>query len=345
MPEQLGYAPAVIGDPSGHGRCSANAILGQAGVKGAEVVHRTHQVHPGMQQRLSPQQGPCAPHQGGQPGAEGAIQPLAVGGVQHTASLRPLQQLAQGAGRPLRQAPRHGDYPPAAIAFDHLADDQAGPGNQAWPTALAVALGRAKSAAKALQIGDQSVGDQEQCPRQGTSPNDRHNLPNQRGVPRGADHSAQPQPRRDHEGHGQPDHVPLEPGADLVGLHLPQVAGLDDLALVHLFAVLSGGLDPLLDGAGLKAEPGFDRLRRSAVRRQGQHLGDRLLRRAAPMEDGALAGAEGLAADVASVQMILLAVDHDVATANLPSCRTVRIVAKYLLRVHRFPPPMRAGFW
>ncbi|MGB9724246.1 MAG: hypothetical protein ACPL7G_10170, partial [Chloroflexia bacterium] len=39
--------------------------------------------------------------------------------------------------------------------------------------------------------------------------------------------------------------------------------------LVHLSAVLPRCLDPLLDRAGLEAEPGFDGLGRSTVRYQG----------------------------------------------------------------------------
>jgi len=95
MPEQFSHAPTMIGDSCRHCGRAAQPILGEAGMKRAEVVHRAHQVHPGPQERFPPQQGPCSSGQRRQPGAESGVQALDVGRIQNAAPLGQRQQAPQ----------------------------------------------------------------------------------------------------------------------------------------------------------------------------------------------------------------------------------------------------------
>lgn len=84
--------------------------------------------------------------------------------------------------------------------------------------------------------------------------------------------SAQPQPSRNHDGHGQPHDAPLNLHPQLVGLDMRQrLARLEYQMLMNLLAMVPGGFYPALHGSPLEPECGFDRGDRSAMRHQCQH--------------------------------------------------------------------------
>lgn len=84
--------------------------LAERGVVGTEVVDAAHQIDGGFHFLHPPGQVACASHQQGQPGAEGGIQTLDVGGVQHPP---PLAEGQECLGQPLatlHQNPFHPHY-------------------------------------------------------------------------------------------------------------------------------------------------------------------------------------------------------------------------------------------
>ena len=104
---------------------------------------------------------------------------------------------------------------------------------------------------------------------------------------------------------------------------------------MNLFTMLSGRLDPFAHGLGLKAEGGLDCRYRAAVADQGHDTRDGCLIGAAAEERCSGTCAEGLATDATVETRARLTMTANVTLADLPSCRTVHVRAKYVWRMHR----------
>src|SRR2546429_3214148 len=153
-----------------------------------------------------------------------------------------------------------------------------------------------------------------------------------------ADLAAQPQARLDHHRQRHPHDAALFLDAQLIGLHLPQVAWLFDQVLVHGLPLSPRAGPPRRYGALVKPKRRHNRLRRTPMGEQGHHQHHGLGRGAQPIEDGAFAGAERLVTRVADEALLLLRMDTDIALACLASGRAMLIGAECRRGVHACPP-------
>src|SRR5512135_1839678 len=189
-----------------------------------------------------------------------------------------------------------------------------------------------------LDIAAQAVHTEQEGAAQCTRAHLLDQSADQNQIATSAQGCTQPQAGRDLERHGQPDNAALHFHSDLVGLYLAQVTRLLDQVCMHAFAVSSGSQLPVLDRALVQAKGHDNGLHRAAMSQQGDHQGHRLGCCAQAIEHRARAGSKGELADMADVALLFPTVHTNVALSDLPSCRTVRVRAKYLLCVHTGTP-------
>jgi hypothetical protein len=121
---------------------------------------------------------------------------------------------------------------------------------------------------------------------------------------------------------------------DLIRVHLPQVAGLFDQLCMHCLAMLpSRGLDAL-HGALIPLIRGHNRLYRAPMGQQCDHDAQCVMILVRAIERRAFRFRKCLVTHVADIPPFLLAVHADITFADLPTCHTRHIRAKYFLRVH-----------
>jgi hypothetical protein len=249
-----------------------------------------------------------------------------------------LHQSLHLSGGPLHQAPLNGAgtlwVPFAGILFDHLGHEDAVPRSQMRSSCFAGPNRFPKDGADGLDVRRAAVHAEQQRSAQSTGTNLLHQGCDQRGVTASTEHPAQPESGTDLHRHSHPDNAPLDFHAYFVSLYLSQVSRLIDQMLMHLFAVLARAIVPVEHGSLIQAESRDNGLHWTAMGQQGNHDDDQFLALPQAIEDRAFACGERRVAHVADVATILLAVNSDIAPADLPSCRTGRIVAKYSLWVH-----------
>ena len=125
--------------------------------------------------------------------------------------------------------------------------------------------------------------------------------------------------------------VPLSVGMTITST---LIAPLVTPVLVYLLAVRSRAFLPADDCPLIQTKSDHDGLNRTTMGQQGHHQDDQFFARPQPVEGRAFALAEGRTAYMADVATFFSAVNTDIPLADLSSCRTGRIVAKYGLRVH-----------
>jgi hypothetical protein len=305
---------------------------------GAEVVYGTHQIH-GVVQRghLSCQRTP-ATNQRRDPRAEGGIQSLNVSRVDDAASLRLLQQGIDLSTGSLHDAAGYSHHALAGIVLDKLSDQDAIPWSQARTGGSAGAYGLSENALDGLDVGLASIDAEQKRPTESTGPHLGYQSEHQAPVSVGTDHPSQPQPGIDLNGHCHPQYPALDLGADLVCLHLPQIAWLLYQMLVNILTLFPAPPLPTQYRALIQTKGHDDRLNRAAVGQQGHDYDDQILRRPQAVERSPFGLGKGLVALVASVAMVFLAMHTNVSFANLSPCRTSEIRAKYSLWVQRHSP-------
>ena len=95
---------------------------------------------------------------------------------------------------------------------------------------------------------------------------------------------------------------------------------------------------PTSHGALIQAKGGDDGLARAAMTEQRQHQSHHLRAGLQAIERRVFGGREGLATGLAKIAISLSAMHLDIALSRLPSGRTIEVVAKLVLRVHRWCP-------
>src|SRR5215472_10344952 len=107
--EYLLDAPGMNSQPSGHGRCGRYAkVFGGAQfvMHHTPVVDTSDEIHARLKRFQPMGSMTAAARQGGQTLAEGSIQPLDKGGVEHASTLRLGQKFLSALQRSLRHASR-----------------------------------------------------------------------------------------------------------------------------------------------------------------------------------------------------------------------------------------------
>jgi hypothetical protein len=304
-------------------------------VIGAKVIDTTDNKHASLQGLGLTGQLTAATGQPGQTLAKGGVKSFNESGVNLTAALTGLQQLNHLLAAALNNPADKGQ---AAVGplFDDLDQGYFRPGAQVTTPRLTVTRdGAAKSVLDGTDITDQPINRHQQ----GTTQGDGSHLVNQTldqfQVSLGADDPTQPQSARNHHDHPHPDDPTLSFDFDFIGLHLLQIQlTLSDHMLMHRLTMLTGPLPPPFDRPFIKTEGDHNRLHRTAIGQQGQHQqhGHRLCFQ--PVENSAFAHTEGFITDLAVAPFFFKTMDADIATSTLPSCRTLKIRAKYLFEVH-----------
>jgi hypothetical protein len=268
--------------------------------------------------------------------ANGSIEPLNKGGVNAALALTGLDQPFNQVSPALHDPPLNGQASGSSF-FDHLNDGYVRPRTQLAAARLTQSgYFRPKSALKGFDIARQPIYGQQQWPTQSQAANLISQSLDQPFVSVGAEHPTQPQAGRDHHRQGHPDRTPLDFDFDLVGLGLLQIElALADRVGVDFLAMLTGSLPPAFDRPLIKTIGRHNRLYRTAVSQQRQHNDHHLSLCLEPIKERAFAGRKGRPADFTPIPLLLLAMDADVVSPKLSSCRTIKIRAKYRLWVHR----------
>jgi len=194
---------------------------------------------------------------------------------------------------------------------------------------------RTKGTLEGPDITGQTIHRQQHGPTQGHLAYLTSDRLDQRFISPGADRPAQPQPRRDHHGHRDPNTALLRFRFDFIRLHLPQIQlTIGHLRLMHALTMLPGTLPPVLHRPFVQPKGFHNRLQRTTIHQQGNHQQNGFRVRVQAVEDAALAGYKRLAAFVTDVALFLLALHPDVPFTFLTSCMTAQIRAKYFLWVH-----------
>ena len=217
-----------------------------------EVVDRPQQIQAPLHRGRAAGGGARATPEDRQARAERPVQAFDERGVQDLAAGRAPQQGQEPADAPLGQAVDGAGHRPSGVLLDDLGDHQVRPADQ--PRApTRPRLPRPKGAPHDVAIGRQAIGHEEPRPPGRAGRNQRHHAPVQRAVTRGTYGAAQPEAGADHHGQRDPQHPRLCRDADLVGLHLLQVAGLDDRRVMHRCGMLPCRFQPVPDGMSLQA--------------------------------------------------------------------------------------------
>jgi len=117
----------------------------------------------------------------------------------------------------------------------------------------------------------------------------------------------------------------------LRGLHLPL---LDD-GVMHLLTMLSGSLLPIPHGALIKAEGMDNGLHWTAIGKSCHHDHNQFRRLAKPFQHGSSSSTKRLFTPCTAIALPFAVTNPNVALSDLASCRTRRVRAKLVRRVHR----------
>src|SRR5262245_61047857 len=118
--QQLLNGPAMIRDASGHGRGGPALHGSEARMWGAEIIDRTNKVHPMLQRAQMTRQSAPPSRQRREVFAEGRVQPLNIGRVDHAVSLRLAPQFPHACWRAINNTPFNLDHPSPLVALHNL---------------------------------------------------------------------------------------------------------------------------------------------------------------------------------------------------------------------------------
>jgi len=188
----------------------------------AEGVHAANQVHPQLQGLDLVGPAPVPTHQAGQPTAERGVEPLDVRGVGLSARPSTLQHSINSP----KTSPDDLHQTPSAVVRNDLAQEDS-PGQAIGRSASSSCVDlRTKGFSEGRHVASQPIGaDQENPTWCGVQAN-RYQIDDvldEAQVPHRAHHTAQPEPRRHGQGHGQPAGPADGLAADLIGLHMLEI--------------------------------------------------------------------------------------------------------------------------
>src|SRR5437899_1455123 len=208
------------------------------------------------------------------------------------------------------------------------------PRTQPGPSTRARVHGIAKGLPNGPDVGHQAIGTDQQGTMGRTAPHALDQSSDQRHVPLRTDFAAQPQTRLDHHGQRHPHDAALFLHADLVGLHLPQVARLLDQMFLHRLSLIAGTCHPTRYRPLVIAKCDDDRLEGTPVGQERHYQAHRLRRGPQAIEGRAFRGAERLLTRCAEKALVLARVDANVTLAGLSSGGACHIGAACCCGVH-----------
>ena len=227
--QQLLDSPAMIRDASGHCRCGPATGGGQTRMRGAKIIDRPDQIHPMLQGQRAARQRPASTRQRGQPSTKRRVEPLDVGRIDDAVALRTLPERLNACRRAIDHASFGLDHTAPLVALDHLGDQDMTPRTQPGPSTRPRVHGITKGLPHGPDVRHQAVGTNQQGTPCRTAPHPLAQTPDEGHVPLLADLAAQPQACPDHHGQGHPHDAALFLHANLIGLHLPEIAGLSTM--------------------------------------------------------------------------------------------------------------------
>jgi len=303
----------------------------------AKVVNTADKIHARLKCLQAMSGMTTSARQGGQAFAEGGIQPLDKGGVQHTSPFRLGQHLLGPFDGPLRHAPGDLNHAPFLRVFDHRGDQDFWPGDERASSSSSGSFDLfAEGAPNAARIRRPPVGaDQEWSHCLTTAANLGQQAISKPRIASQADDSRQPQPRRDHHGQSHPGrHAPsFDP--DLIGLDMHQVKDrLRNSGLMQNLTVMPGSISPTCHGSLIEFEGVDNRLDRAAIREQGDHHHNEFRWLAQPFHHGSTPVAKRVTTAATAIALPLAVMDANGALSDLASCGTRQIWAKLSGRVH-----------
>src|SRR4029453_3998509 len=146
--QQFSDRPAMVGDPSRHGRCPVGCYCAsrmgskaETRVIGAKVIDCTDQIHPVLQRQGAGCQGPTAARQWSQTLTKRGVEALDVGGVNHPGALRAALQHLDACRCAIHDTALGLDDTPPLVALDDLGNQDVAPGTQPGPSTLLSGVG------------------------------------------------------------------------------------------------------------------------------------------------------------------------------------------------------------
>src|SRR5512135_2859908 len=339
--EQFAHAPDMIGQAPGHrGGTSHSPMVGfaQLMMRKTEIVGASDQIHPRLKRSEATSSMTRLAGQARQPFSKGSIQALDNRPVEDATSLRLHQQFLrlcqQTIGHPA------GDRNSALVlrALDHGANVQLRPDLPARSSHSLRALHLlAERSANTARICAPPVGQHQQGAQAGgTAAPLLHQAVGQAAITRHLEHSTQPQARRHH--HGQPhpgDHLAsFHPNLIRLPVHQVQLPLFNDL-LVHLLTMDPCSIAPICYGSLVPPKGMHNGWDWPSIRQERDDNHDESHRFTQALEHRSPTGTEGAFAALTAVALPLAIMNDDIALCFLASCRTRRVRAKLLRRVHR----------
>src|SRR5512135_2923343 len=262
---------------------------------------------------------------------EGVSYPQALGnkglgaGTASDRQVRPTpMQVGTTAARPV---------PPRSCGENRCVDTD---GHQPWPAGPSGQHRVAANPGEGGHVAGQPLDADQQGQAPGGPADHPHDGRDQGQVAAGAEHPAQPEPRRGRHRHRHPEPPGDRLDEPLVGRDVAQRdRTAQDVVLMELLTVPARPVAPGGDGPLVKSVGGDDRLPRTAVAEQGQHDDHQFSRLLEAVVRGVVSGSEGPVTGGRAVAPLLAAVNAEVSEPALPACGAVGVVAELVLRVHR----------
>ncbi len=302
-----------------------------------KVVAASDQIHASLKRSQTTSGMTRFARQAGQPFSKGAIQAFDKSRIEDRAPLRALEQRSCLLQHPMGHLSRDLDHPLFLGVLDDCPNVQLRPDLQARsPSSLGVLDLLTERSADAPRIGSPAVGQHQQRSQAGcAAANLGHQAVGQAAITRGLDHPCQPQARRNHHGQPHPCNHLVSFHSYFIGLNMHQVKfPLLDNLLMDLLAMLSCSVTPGCHRPFIQPEGMHNGLHRASIRQECYDDHNQLHRFAQPLKHRSLTGTERLFAHLTAIALSLAIMDRDLARTSLASCRTPRIRAKYVRRVH-----------
>ena len=198
----------------------------------AKVRDRAYQEHALVQRQGVASQRPTTARQWREVFSECRVQPFDVRGVDHPVPLRAASERLHACRRAIHNTAFGLDHTPPLVALDDLGDADIAPRTELWPFTLTRMRDR-EGFPNSPDVGHQAISTDQEGPMCRTASYPLDQPPDQGHVTLLTDLAAQPQPRRDHHGQCHPHDAALFLDAELIGLHLSQIAWLLDKILMQ----------------------------------------------------------------------------------------------------------------